>query len=75
MGRHGPGSNVFAYFIDPDGHVVEYTTEMEQVGDGYEAHDAAYWGAFPKRPCRWGVARKPSARLMDAMAGRLRAPA
>lgn len=25
VGRHGPGDNVFAYFVDPQGVVVEYT--------------------------------------------------
>ena len=26
VGRHGPGNNVFSYFIEPDGFVAEYTT-------------------------------------------------
>lgn len=69
LGRHGPGNNVFSYFIDPDGFVVEYTTEMEQVRESYPAHDARYWSDFPRRPCRWGVARKPSDALMRAMDG------
>lgn len=69
LGRHGPGNNVFSYFVDPDGFAVEYTTEMEQVGEDYEPHFADYWSAFPRRPCRWGVARKPSERMMRAMAG------
>lgn len=70
LGRHGPGNNVFTYYIDPDGFAIEYTTEMEKINDAYEVHDAEYWGAFPKRPCRWGVARRPSERLMVAMAGK-----
>jgi len=71
LGRHGPGNNVFAYFIDPDGFVVEYTTEMQQVDENtYQPCDAQYWASFPNRPCRWGVARKPSERLMAAMAGK-----
>ena len=32
VGRHGPGSNVFSYFVEPNGFVTEYTTEVEQVG-------------------------------------------
>lgn len=70
LGRHGPGNNVFTYYIDPDGFVIEYTTEMEKINDTYEVHDAEYWASFPRRPCRWGVARKPSDRLMAAMAGK-----
>lgn len=70
LGRHGPGNNVFTYYVDPDGFVVEYTTEMEKINGLYETRDADYWASFPKRPCRWGVARKPSDRLMAAMAGK-----
>jgi catechol 2,3-dioxygenase-like lactoylglutathione lyase family enzyme len=32
-GRHGPGNNVFSYYQDPDGHVVEYTCELQQIVD------------------------------------------
>ena len=35
VGRHGPGNNVFAYFIGPVGIVVEYTAEVLQVDDSY----------------------------------------
>ena len=35
VGRHGPGDNVFAYFIDPVGFVIEYTAEVLQVDDSY----------------------------------------
>lgn len=70
LGRHGPGANVFTYFVDPEGFAIEYTTEMEQVDDSYTVRDAAYWSSFPRRPCRWGVARKPSERLTQAFAGK-----
>ena len=43
VGRHGPGSNVFSYFVEPNGFVTEYTTEVEQVGDNYVGHDAKWW--------------------------------
>jgi catechol-2,3-dioxygenase len=32
-GRHGPGDNLFNYFIDPFGIVIEYTAEIEQVDE------------------------------------------
>ena len=35
VGRHGPGSNVFSYFVEPNGFVTEYTTEVDQVDDNY----------------------------------------
>jgi catechol 2,3-dioxygenase len=31
IGRHGPGSNIFAYFCDPNDLVIEYTTAIDQV--------------------------------------------
>jgi len=70
VGRHGPGNNVFSYFVEPNGFVVEYTTEVQQVDEtDYEAHDAKYWREFPMRPCRWGMAGHPSNRLKAAFGG------
>lgn len=72
VGRHGPGDNVFSYFVEPNGFVVEYTTEVEQVDEAtYTAHDVAFWNAFPMKPCRWGMAMHPSNRLRSAMGGDL----
>ena len=42
IGRHGPGSNVFSYFIEPNGFVAEYTTELDQLDDAtHVPQDAA----------------------------------
>jgi catechol 2,3-dioxygenase len=72
VGRHGPGNNIFSYFIEPNGFVTEYTTEVEQIDEAhYQAHDKAYWAAFPMRPCRWGMATKASPLLRHAMSGAL----
>ncbi len=32
-GRHVAGNNLFSYYWDPDGNVVEYTAEVEQITD------------------------------------------
>ena len=70
VGRHGPGDNVFSYFVEPNGFVVEYTSEIEQVDEAtFTFHDATYWRNFPMRPCRWGMAGHPSNRLRAAMGG------
>jgi catechol 2,3-dioxygenase len=70
VGRHGPGDNVFSYFVEPNGFVVEYTTEIQQVDEAtYMANDAEYWANFPGRPCRWGMATHPSNRVRAAMGG------
>jgi catechol 2,3-dioxygenase-like lactoylglutathione lyase family enzyme len=74
VGRHGPGDNVFSYFIEPNGFVAEYTTEVEQVDEAtYVPNTPEYWAAFPSRPCRWGMAMQPSNRVKFAMSGRLAA--
>ena len=73
VGRHGPGNNIFAYFLDPDGFAVEYTTGMQHVDEAtYVAQTADYWANFPMRPCRWGMARKPSEAMIRAFSGELR---
>jgi catechol 2,3-dioxygenase len=69
VGRHGPGSNVFSYFVEPNGFVTEYTTEVEQVDDGYVSHDANYWKAQNVFPCRWNMASAPSEFARKAMSG------
>jgi catechol 2,3-dioxygenase len=72
VGRHGPGDNVFSYFIEPNGFVAEYTTDMQQIDEAeYIPGTADYWANFPLRPCRWGMAPNPSNRLKAAMSGKL----
>lgn len=56
VGRHGPGNNIFAYFVDPFGFVIEYTAEVLQVDDDYQSHGPDYW-VWPKgRTDHWGIA-------------------
>jgi catechol 2,3-dioxygenase-like lactoylglutathione lyase family enzyme len=71
VGRHGPGSNVFSYFIEPDGFVAEYTTELDQIDEAtYVPQDAAYWEkVMPVLGDRWGTAGPPSNRMRFAMSG------
>jgi catechol-2,3-dioxygenase len=60
VGRHGPGNNIFAYFVDPFGFVIEYTAEVLEVDDDYEPHGPDYWVWPPGRTDHWGIApRKP----------------
>jgi catechol-2,3-dioxygenase len=56
VGRHGPGDNVFAYFVDPLGVVIEYTAEVLQVDDNYIVHGPDYWVWPPGRTDQWGIA-------------------
>lgn len=68
VGRHGPGSNVFAYFIDPNDFAIEYTAEMEQIDDGtYHVGTPEDWGKR-KTMDAWGLAEPPSERF-EAVTG------
>ncbi len=55
-GRHGPGNNVFAYFVDPFGFVVEYTADVLQVDDGYRVGGPDDWIWPTGRIDQWGIA-------------------
>ena len=70
IGRHGPGNNVFSYFIEPDGFVTEYTTELDQIDDAaYVPQTPEFWQKVAPTPDRWGVAGPPSNRMRAAMSG------
>lgn len=56
VGRHGPGDNVFSYFIDPVGFVIEYTAEVLQVDDDYVVRGPSEWVWPPGRTDQWGIA-------------------
>jgi glyoxalase/bleomycin resistance protein/dioxygenase superfamily protein len=70
IGRHGPGNNVFSYFIEPNGFVTEYTTELDQIDDAtHMPQNADYWSRMMPLPDRWGTAGAPSNRMRAAMSG------
>jgi len=52
-GRHGPGNNLFAYFLDPEGCVVEYYAELEQIDDE-DKHEPGDWPLTPDTFNVWG---------------------
>jgi catechol-2,3-dioxygenase len=54
-GRHGPGDNVFNYFIDPFGVVIEHTAEILKVDDSYKVGGPDDWVWPPGRTDHWGV--------------------
>ncbi len=66
VGRHGPGNNVFAYFVGPDEVVIEYTAEVEQVDAGYRVRGPEDWAWPPGRNDHWGIAIGPTPRLVAA---------
>jgi len=66
VGRHGPGDNVFSYFVGPSGFVIEYTAEVEQVDDSYPTGGPEDWKWPPGRVDQWGVSAPPSPRIKEA---------
>jgi catechol 2,3-dioxygenase len=66
VGRHGPGNNVFAYFVGPDDVVIEYTADVLQVDDSYRVGGPSDWQWPPGRFDQWGVSQPPSDRIKRA---------
>ena len=61
-GRHGPGNNVFGYFVGPHGGLVEYTSEVSEAGDDYRVGSPEDWKWPQGRIDHWGVSVKDTAR-------------
>ena len=67
-GRHGPGNNVFAYFVGPDDFVIEYTAEIGKVDDSYRVRTPGEWAYPPGHSDLWGATPPPTARMKAAQA-------
>ena len=57
-GRHGPGANVFAYFIAPFGPVIEFSTAVNKVPDDYPVGAPEDWTWPARRIDQWGISTK-----------------
>jgi len=57
-GRHGPGDNVYAYYISPFGAVVEYSTAVNKVELDYHTGAPEDWTWPPNRIDQWGISDK-----------------
>lgn len=66
VGRHGPGNNVFSYFVGPDDFVIEYTADVMQVDDSYKTGAPSDWTWPAGRFDQWGVSKPPSDRIKQA---------
>ncbi|HTK36785.1 MAG TPA: VOC family protein [Caulobacteraceae bacterium] len=54
-GRHGPGANVFAYFVAPFGAVVEFSTAVDEVTEDYKPGAPEDWTWPANRIDEWGM--------------------
>ena len=57
-GRHGPGANVYAYFIAPFGPVIEFSTAVEKVPEDYKVGAPDDWTWPAGRIDQWGMSDK-----------------
>lgn len=64
-GRHGPGGNVFCYFTDPVGNVIEYTAELLELDDSWEPQ---VWARTPENADVWGTSGGITPDVIAAMA-------
>ena len=67
-GRHGPGDQVFNYFIEPSGYVVELIADGVTIDDE-SAWQPTIWVRKPEFMDLWGTSGPPSAEIRAAMAG------
>lgn len=65
-GRHGPGDNVFAYFIAPFGAVIEFSTATNLVDDSYTTGAPDDWTWPEGRIDQWGMSSKDVAAITEA---------
>lgn len=64
-GRHGPGGNVFCYFTDPVGNVIEYTAELLELDESWEPQ---VWARTPENADVWGTSGGITPEVIAAMA-------
>lgn len=57
-GRHGPGANVYAYYIAPFGPVIEFSTAVEKVPEDYRVGGPDDWTWPANRIDQWGISDK-----------------
>jgi catechol 2,3-dioxygenase-like lactoylglutathione lyase family enzyme len=57
-GRHNAGDNTFAYFIDPAGNTVEYTTELATIEDEDLWHPSRLDVTQMSTQDQWGTANE-----------------
>jgi catechol 2,3-dioxygenase-like lactoylglutathione lyase family enzyme len=67
-GRHGPGHQVFNYFIEPSGYVVELIADGDLIEDE-AAWQPQVWVRAPQFMDMWGTSGPPSAEIRAAMTG------
>jgi len=67
-GRHGPGNQVFNYFVEPSGFVCELIADGAEIADE-ASWEPRVWVRAPQFMDLWGTSGPPSAEIRAAMTG------
>ena len=67
-GRHGPGHQVFNYYIEPSGYVVELIADGIAIPDE-STWESRVWVRKPEHMDLWGTAGFPNPAVRTAMTG------
>ncbi len=67
-GCHTIGDIMFAYFVDPNGFVIEYNHYLTPFQP--QGYISRVWRRSPDIMDKWGTAGPPSAEIREAMAGK-----
>src|ERR1044072_5071278 len=65
-GRHGPGNNVFGYFVGPHRPAPPNTRQGARGGADSRAGGPEEWKWPPGRPDHWGVSKRDDERIGKA---------
>jgi catechol 2,3-dioxygenase-like lactoylglutathione lyase family enzyme len=65
-GRHGPGANVYAYYVAPFGPVIEFSTAVDKVSEDHKVGGPEDWTWPANRIDQWGMSDKDSDSLRAA---------
>lgn len=70
-GRHGPGNNTFGYFVAPNGQVIEYTSEVDQVRDADDVAPKMWLPEEMRVADAWAdpTSARPTSRARELMLG------
>ena len=61
IGHHGPGNNIFSYYVDPNGCVVETSFGMERIDDDLTRQPGVWDADYDKRVLDlWGSKPPPT---------------
>ncbi len=52
-GRHGPGNNLFTYFVDPEGNLIEVYSDLVQIENEHD-YVARDWDDLQEVGNKWG---------------------